>query len=783
MRSLLTRAASQSTCRCVSCLSTTANGVASRSAGAASKKRLRIGNSVTALYTSIFAAAALADARAKAQRRHDWEEKIAAVKAEVNELVDEEQRILESLQSRRSNTRGLSPLLQTRGLGTVTNLSPRPQRVTPSRPTRSFHTERRLLNAADARSSETLLKDVRVSEPDDLEQEDIELYVAMKESIPAWVIHDVFRMKAIQKLALRQFAIRLLLRPMIAHRYSAIPMNYQADFQLPNINVGKLFEELNDIRHRIERLKTNKSEPFDDVIREYASNHPDLVQLGRDRLDAELDQDIQSFMSKQMSLQELLLRISSNLLNSVDPNRPAAFRYILIAFTQARQNDLCDLLLRTLFPNYFYLSTSLITTIISFYRKSKNLKDFDLFIQMLCGQSYSANLGTLGHWRRRKMNGLDLVVPPLDSNNPVLYSELVATTLRFDQPDRADAYLQAARRAGFFDNFHTLHSYIRFYSIRQDWEKGITALRRAITYLVSSTDHSRQRVERMILLMVHLCDSCNRPDVSEVLIFAAMHNGLDPRIPSSGMDVVPIVDRSNERWLKAAKSTPKENLDRPLWQKCNDFAEDFGHHLDALEQSKDESRSKLYDKFLACYTQHAMSSAFATNIPQHQLNKDEDALLSKLQSQNAVMDGKAQAQSVSNEEFLDLKEEVTQLRDLVFQLRKHHIETSFNEDSAQDLEQEEFLSERDVTASSNSTSEPPNSSVSVEFERISEMIRGAEPDPSTLSQNEFQRSIGMQQKRLRKMANSLQNSLDPTTQGVSTAKGKAKELHTKSEDR
>lgn len=120
MQSMWSRAApSQSSCRCVSCLSTVASGVTSRSATAASKKKLRIGNSVTALYTSIFAAAALADAKAKTQRRHDLEEKIAAVKAEVNELVDEEHRILESLQSRRKS-RGINRLLQDRGFGSVT---------------------------------------------------------------------------------------------------------------------------------------------------------------------------------------------------------------------------------------------------------------------------------------------------------------------------------------------------------------------------------------------------------------------------------------------------------------------------------------------------------------------------------------------------------------------------------------------------------------------------------------------------------------------------------------
>lgn len=258
MQSLWSRAASSHlTCRCVSCLSTTAQGVTSRSAGATAKKRLRIGNSVTVFYTSIFAAAALADARAKAQRRHDWEEKIAAVKAEVNELVDEEQRILESLySSRRTSIRGLGRMLHTRGVGAVPNLVPARPGAVPRQPARSFHTGRTLLSDADAQPPEKSAAGAMGE--GEISEESEETYTPRHEPIPHWVIKDEFRMKAIQKLALKQFAIRLLLRPVIAHNYSGIPKNYEADFDVPQINVEKLLYELNRIRSRINSLKTDR---------------------------------------------------------------------------------------------------------------------------------------------------------------------------------------------------------------------------------------------------------------------------------------------------------------------------------------------------------------------------------------------------------------------------------------------------------------------------------------------------------------------------------------------
>ncbi|KAJ5370874.1 uncharacterized protein N7496_006966 [Penicillium cataractarum] len=714
MQSMWSRAApTQSSCRCVSCLSTVANGVTSRSATAASKKKLRIGNSVTALYTSIFAAAALADAKAKTKRRHDLEEKIAAVKAEVNELVDEEHRILESLQSRRKN-RGINRLLQERGFGTIAASRTR-QRITPSQPTRSFHTERRLYGTQDAQIDDYLPTE-EFGHLDLQEAEASALRAAMNEALPDWVVGDTARIKAVQRLALKQFAIRILLRPTIAHKYSGVPMNYGADFDVPQIDVNNLLNELNVVRRQINTLLHKKDVDLTDVIADFDAMRSEEGREDDRRLDDELREYIQLFTSQQMSLQEFLLRVSSNLIKSADPDRTTAFRELLIVFTQTRQNDLNDLFLQSLLPNRFYLSTSLIVTILSFFRKSKNLKDFDLFLQMLSGEGYTVNLGAIGLFRRRKINGLDTVVPPLYGSSTVIYTELISAALRFNQPDRADAWLQAARKSGFFDNFNTLFNYIRFYSIRQDWEKGIHALKRAVTYLVSSTDLSPRLVDRLILYMVHLCDSCCQKEVSQSLISAAVHSGFNPNIPSQQDDIAPIVDQEGQRWKKAAETTPGENLTRPLWQKCYEFANVFGQQLSRLEVPEDQVMSRKLDRLAAVHATDALSATLSRYTEQER-------------SSPAISDRAGATQSTQSEDIAALKDEVSQLRQLVFELRKHHIEASFKEDIHHDLEYEDSLSEP-TPPSHDPHTQPQESSMSVEFERIPSPIECKEHDHS-----------------------------------------------------
>ncbi|CAI7583182.1 unnamed protein product [Penicillium bialowiezense] len=652
MQGLWSRAVStQSSCRCVGCLSTTANGVTSRAATAARQRRLRIGNSVTALYTSIFAAAAIADASVKDRRRNDWDEKIAAVKAEVSELVDEEQRILASLQSNRGG-RGLDRLIQARGFGTVPRFPLGPQSPPGfNQPMRAFHTERGRFNAVAARMAENYAAE---NDPEVDEAAESEIFLP-QETLPDWVLEDDLRLKAIQKLALRQFAIRMLLRPAIAHRYSGIAMNYAADFETPQVDVAQLLEELNHIRNRLS--------VFSDVTSGYAASQLGEIQRERANLDEELTNDIRTYTSQQMSLQELILRISNNILSSRDPDRPTAFRHMIIAFGRTRQNDLVEMLLRTLLPNRFYLNPSLVITIVTFFRKSKNLKDFDLFMKMLGGEGYSVNLGSRGVYKHRTVNGLDIIVPPLNSSNPVIYAALIGAALRFDQPERADAWLQAARSGGFFDSWETLFTYLRFYSLRRDWEKGANVLKRAVTYLVSSTDHRLDSVERLLGRMVGLCDSCERLDASDALVKAAVHSGFDPTLLSRQTDAAPFVHADPNRWFKAAKTTPAENINRPLWQKCYDFSNTFGEYLSEagipVERTFAQQNARLAN-------QHADNAMFAALGHRQASN-----------SKNQRSQG-----NTSNEDISNLKDEVAHLRELVYELRKHHISTSLSTESS-----------------------------------------------------------------------------------------------------
>ncbi|KAJ9204281.1 hypothetical protein DTO166G4_8714 [Paecilomyces variotii] len=637
MQGLWSRAASsQSACRCVSCLSTAANGISSRAATAASRRRLRIGNSVTALYSSIFAAAALADARVKDKRRHEWEEKIAAVKEEVNELVDEEKRILEALSSRKRNGQ-FSRQMQVRQYSTAagfrTNIeSPRPEKYTQERQFDKFEESlpSQTTEAAvppEPEAEETLF--------DEDGEEENDIFTSFE---TPWTAGDPLRTKAIQKLALRQLAIRLLLRPVVAPNYSGLPLDYPTDSALPKLNVTELMAQLRMTQNRIYALRYREDEAFDDLAKDMHIRAFNELRSERCKLDEILRDDINLYLSNRMPLPELLVRISDNLMASKEPDRPRAFQVMIMAFTKTRKNDLVDLVLRTMLPNQFELNPSVIVSVLTYFRKSKDLKNFDLFLEMLMGQGYPANIPPSARWKSKVINGIEIVVPPVAASNPVMYGTLIAAALRFDQPDRAEAWMQAWRAAGFTDDFSTLCSFLRFYTIRKNWEKGRHVLKRAVAFMLSSTSHPPRRIERLIVHMVHFCDSCAQEDVSATLIAAAVRSGFDWNAARRQHDISADFDPAFQRWRNADAEISREPFQhRNIAEKCSSFAALVEDEINEACQSG-EKRNAVDGK-----------RAPSVNVP------SAEVMVSSIPT-------------TSSEELHALREEITRLKTMVSQL-------------------------------------------------------------------------------------------------------------------
>ena len=526
-------------------------------------------NSITALYSSIFACAAFADVQAKDKRRQEWKDKIAAVKEEVIELMDEEKRIVAALSSRYQPCAS-DRLRQARQYSTFSGIPSQWQqlgvegaRIGDSSIAPGAEVQE------DAGAARTTVEEEK--EEADVEEED------MDEDGHHFELdnYDTLTIRAMQMLSIKALAIRLLLRPLIAREYLEIkPKDASPEFALPQPNIPELLKELRKVRQKIHSLREAGAVGEDEMVTEEG------LVIGYETtksLDDMLARDVALYMESKMALPELLLRLSNNLLLSKEPNRLNAFRIMILALSKTRQNDIVELIIRTtLLPFGFTLNSGLIITILSHFRKARDLQGFDRFCSILQGDtSYKPNLGGLPFYRREVVNGVEITVPPLSSNNVILWQSFIISALRFNQPERADAWGQSARAHGVGDSAAIVQAYLRFYVRRKDWKGGVDAMKRAIAFISASHFPDEQHVvERVIALMVLLCDTCEQYEFSEAVINAAVESGFDQRCAESQLDISFSYDPAYERWERAAKRVGEDNSEleeRETWERCHTF--------------------------------------------------------------------------------------------------------------------------------------------------------------------------------------------------------------------
>jgi hypothetical protein len=110
-----------------------------------------------------------------------------------------------------------------------------------------------------------------------------------------------------------------------------------------------------------------------------------------------------------------------------------------------------------------------------------------------------------------------------------------------------------------------------------------------------------------------------------------------------------------------------------LWQKCYDFGNTFGEYLSQIEVPAEETFARRNAKLA---DQHA-----------------DNALFTALGRGRTPSSGerKTPAGNTVNEDISTLKGEVAQLRELIYELRKHHISEPSTQDSSRTPTSEETL--------------------------------------------------------------------------------------------
>ena len=447
------------------------------------------------------------------------DKEIEAVKADIQELQDEEARILAELAIRRKPARPQLSLFRKRHYSTIAAAISTPTTyekypISLRRPTR--------ISEISNTPPTNVMKQLESNSQDD--EEVVSGNQIWWKGGGREPQDSAERKRALQYLAVKRLALRLLLRPAIAHTYGSIPMDHPIDFNVPKMDVHQLLEAIDVARKRINDIQHNRSARFEDLARRIAPADRPQSQMERQILEDELKTIFEVYNKGQISLRELLVRVADNLVASEEPIFASTVGVLLKGFCQAKQDDVVLLVIDTLFPARFFLTSSTIGHAINFFSRTKDLYRFNRLIYQL-----SQRDGLLRHtpWKTKRLDRVYLPVPP-NPLNPYLATSLVKAALDFNQAQRARSWLGHFRKAGMKTNPALLIAYLRHCAKTEHWTKGVHFLWDAVVYLrQTKAEDLPPHTERLILHMMTLCKVCGQDYLLKKLIKVAVQYGID----------------------------------------------------------------------------------------------------------------------------------------------------------------------------------------------------------------------------------------------------------------
>jgi hypothetical protein len=520
---------------------------------------------VTLFYSGIFGAAVALDVSSKRKRTSERDNQIEAVKAEVEALRIQEARLMDQLLRRRKPLLSSAHTLQKRQYTTASpaTVPPTVERFEP-RLSQDFEGgEDDALPTPDEPALDQVERESRKWAP-----------VPDEMDVSSTAKPPVDRGRALQVLAMKQLALRLLLRPGIAHTYSGVPMDHEIDPTVPDVDVGQLLDATRAVQRRINELwhtRHPESAEWSDIVK--AITVEDHIRLRDERraLEAQLRDIFALYRENKLSFRELLLRVADNLTASEEPILPTTLTLLLKEFSWPGYKDIVHMVINTLFPAGFLLTSHTISTTIDFYARTRDLANFNRLLQRL--QEVDNGMKR-PPWRLVRVGQVEIPVPS-GPPHPLVATSLIKAALYLEQPHKADAWYRYFQKDGWRGNAAVLQAYLRYYSFSKDWNGGVIYLYKTARYLMfTGTPYDPGVAERLILFMMILCNCCGKGEMLQAMVDCAVASDVSVKLCARRGDKWEGATSTFDMWQAADKAARHRHRDGPTGRETtyNTFA-------------------------------------------------------------------------------------------------------------------------------------------------------------------------------------------------------------------
>ncbi len=441
----------------------------------------------------------IADAKAKDKRRRQWDEKIAAVQAEVEEIRRNE---VKTYSSTRRGLRRLPAL--TRSYSSVAAISfpvadeeDSIEAVDYSPTLGSDHHYFSSAPAAQSYDGEPGHEFVESSNESGLDQRSID------------------KCKRLQRLVAIKLAIRMLLHIHIGKspRYIRNSTDY---IYSPGTLPQDANELIQHLKHVSNSLGLMNSEDLRSSWRAYQIlTRGDICTLDQDICDL-----ARQLRGGELTVTQLVEQFAAKLLSSPDSPTVRGYIPLLSALSRARFDELGFMIDGTMIEARLPYDRHAVFTLLWQYGKNKEAHYFDRLLKKLTTDSANAQFGE--QWEWRTINNTLVPTPP--TRDPQILQILIYTALKCNQPHRAEAWstMLGYTRTGKLWLSHVIRNFLKYYAAHKNWHKGQTWMRSALDQAEILADQGIRHLQRIVFAMLECCAAYGKRSLYRDILRAAV---------------------------------------------------------------------------------------------------------------------------------------------------------------------------------------------------------------------------------------------------------------------
>ena len=562
----------QSICRCISCTNPLPRTLSRRTTTGIVRKRLTAGDAFSLLLGPVLGGALIADTRAKDKRRREWDEKIAAVQAEVEQMGRNE---VKTYSIRTRNLRRLPPLRRNYSSAAGNGLVVADEDET-IMAVDWLSTHESYRHAGEPASTAIVHNHAAESGQE----------LAEPQSKPELDQATIEKCKRLQRLVAIKLAIRMILHIHIGKspRYINTGSDYvYEEGGLPQ-NANELIRHLKQVRNSLKLMNT-------DDLRFSWKAYQGLTRGKQCSLDQEMCDLARWFKQGEMNVTQLVEQFASRLLSSSESPTVSGYVPFLSVLSRARFDELGFMVDGTMIEARLPYDRHAVFTLLWQYGKNKEAHYFDKLLKKLTTDSAKYQFGERWVWRDK--NGILVPIPP--SKDPQILQILIYTALKCNQPHRAEAWskILAHARTGNMWLSHVIRNFLKYYSAHKNWQKSQAWMKTALDKAEMLAAQGIRHLQRIAFSML----DCSVAYEERALYRDILQAAVDCRLGVYSADPnLTLTQRSTDiltEWKSRHETAHCEEIDAlPSIEKARIFTSKL-HHIQKPKPKKIANRIRV----------------------------------------------------------------------------------------------------------------------------------------------------------------------------------------------